>query len=491
MVPQTTPSQRGVGELANPFNGARPAPTGVRAPVKSPDAPAPTASGQGVDRRLKYDRREVARARNPFDGTSPALPAGLLQMASPQTGRVPQAPPGKMPGVAGPAAPGAIAGGGLVEGAAPGAPPAAGTPGLPSATEGGAAPGGTAALAAEAFAEAGAGAGAGFGGTLEAGAAPFAMIGDLSPLSSHAQAVSPPGPPPPPGARGGSPIYPSVRNFKISENQSPRPQDRVFFNFNYYNNMNDTINRRDLSPVTQMKAYVYNFGFEKTFNNGMGSVGIELPLDNLTANSFNNVVSTPTSSALGNLTVFSKYILAQNAQTGSLISACCAITPQSGTSRFAGAQYLFPLNSTYIQTCLGWIYNHNNWYFQGFSGFSFAINPNDVTMIYNDVGMGYFVYRNRDSQAFLTAIAPTVELHVNNPLNHRDVFNKFDLAGSPDSVDFTFGLNFGLMNSAVLTAAFVAPVASPKAFDSEAVLMLNIFYGRTRRTQAITPPPAL
>ena len=161
-----------------------------------------------------------------------------------------------------------------MEGAAPGAPAAAGTPGLPAATEGGAAPSGTAALAAEAFAEAGAGTGAGFGGTLEAGAAPFAMIGDIAPFSTHALAVSPPGPPPPPGQRGGSPIYPSVRNFKISENQSPRPQDRIFFNFNYYNNLNDTINLRDLSPVTQMKAYVYNFGIEKTFNNGMGSVGI-------------------------------------------------------------------------------------------------------------------------------------------------------------------------------------------------------------------------
>jgi hypothetical protein len=393
-----------------------------------------------------------------------------------------------MPGTAAGAGAAAIAGGAPAPGAAAGAESVPGAPALPSAATpsagdlSAAAPT-TAPSAADIFGAAGAGAGAGFGGTLQAGPTPFAMIGDISPMSTV------PGPPRPPGARGASPIYPSVRSFKISENQSPRPQDRIFFDFNYYNNLNDTINRRDLSPITQMKAYVYNFGIEKTFNNGLGSVGIRVPLDNLTANSFGNIVRTPTSTAPGNITIFSKYILAQNVRTGSLITACWAISPQTATGRFAGAPYLFPLNSTYFQTCLAYIYNYNNWYFQGFSGFSFSANSNDVSMIYNDLAVGYFLLRNQDSSRFLTALAPTVELHVNNPLNHRDPFNRLDLAGSPDSVDFTFGLNFGFRNTAVLTAALVTPVSSPRPFDSEAILMLNIFYGRTRQTVPITPPP--
>ena len=276
----------------------------------------------------------------------------------------------------------------------------------------------------------------------------------------------------------------------MSENQSPRPQDRVFFSFNYYSNVNDTINRRDLSPITQMGPYVYNFGVEKTFNQGMGSIGIRLPLDNLTANSYGNIVSTPTSTSLGNMTIFTKYILAQNVKTGSLISACFAITPQTGPGRFAGAPYLFPLNSTYFQPCLAYIYNYNRFYLQGFSGFSFSANSNDVSLIYNDVGMGYFLIRKTDSNDWLTGLAPTAELHVNNPLNHRDPFSSTDLAGSPDSVDMTFGLNLGIKNTAVLTAAFVTPVTSPRPFDTEAILMLNIFFGRSRaRTQPTTPPP--
>ena len=318
---------------------------------------------------------------------------------------------------------------------------------------------------------------------------PFAMIGDIAPFTGHPLAISPPGPPtpPPPGStRPASPIYSSIRNYKISENQSPRPQDRVFFEFNYYNNVNDSINNREGSPITQMKSYIYNFGLEKTFNNGMGSIGIRVPLENLTANSFDNSVSTPTSTALGNLTVFAKYILAQNTSTGSLILACWAITPPNATGRFAGAPYLLPINGVYFQPCIGYIYRYNKWYLQGFSGFSFSMNPNDVSFIYNDIGIGYFLIQKQDPDAWLTAFAPTFELHVNDPVNHRDPYNRFDPAGTADSVNLTFGLNFGIRNTAVLTTALVTSVASPKPFDSEAVVMLNIFFGRTRRMVAIS-----
>jgi hypothetical protein len=471
-------SNAALRQLANPFDGGTmPGPCGTRVPAGAKSTPTPLASEQGSSPRFTGGRLGSSQAGNPFDAGYGQPQRGLLQQASPQAGPAPQAQAGGMPG----AAPG-VEGGAIAGGA-----PQPGDPAPPATTPDAGAPNAAAPITADTFGEAGTGAGAGFGGTLEAGATPFAMIGDITPLSTRA--VSPPGPPPPPGARGGSPIYPSVRNFKISENQSPRPQDRVFFDFNYYNNVNDTINARDLSPITQMKAYVYNFGIEKTFNNGMGSVGIRVPLDNLTANSYGNIVNTPTSTAMGNLTVFGKYILAQNVRTGSLISACWAISPQTAPGRFAGAPYLFPLNSTYFQTCIAYIYNYNKWYFQGFSGFSFSANSNDVSLVYNDLAVGYFLMRNQDSSAWLTALAPTFELHVNNPLNHRDPFNRFDLAGSPDSVDLTFGLNFGIKNTAVLTAAFVTPVSSPKPFDSEAILMLNIFYGRTRRTVAITPPP--
>jgi hypothetical protein len=57
-----------------------------------------------------------------------------------------------------------------------------------------------------------------------------------------------------------------------------------------------------------------------------------------------------------------------------------------------------------------------------------------------------------------TAFAPTFEVHVNNPINHRDVFNRFDIAGTPDVVNLTYGINFELHRRSLVTLALVTPV---------------------------------
>jgi hypothetical protein len=489
-------------QLRNPFDGSA-SPDPVQRPATIARTPEPPVypTHQGTSSQSYGGKAGLKRLCNPFDGDHGQRKPRHFEHPSPQyepsslgTEAVPEAPaaPTRMPGVTLP----------------PPAPGAEMMPGVsaPGPSEGVTPEAAAAPSAAETFSAAAAAAGPGFGTALEAGAVPFAMIGDLSPLVVGGRVaatgssgtppvpppVPPPGPPRPPGVRGASPVYASVRTFKASENQSPRPQDRIYFDFNYYNNANDAINRRDLSPITQMKVYTYLFGVEKTFNGGLGSIGIRVPIDNLTANSYQNVISTPTSTAMGNLTVFAKYILAQNPQTGSLISAGFAVSPPTGPGQFAGARYLFGINSIYFQPFIGYIYNYNRWYVQGFTGFNFAANPNDVSLIYNDVGIGYFLFRSPDPDAFLSALAPTVELHVTNPLNHRDVFNRFDIAGSPDAVDLTYGLNFLFRRAAVLTAAFVTPLANPKPFDSEAALLLNVYFGRTRAQMIpITPPPAI
>ena len=118
------------------------------------------------------------------------------------------------------------------------------------------------------------------------------------------------------------------------------PRTAIFFDFNYYNNLNSAVNSKEGTQVDHMKAYTYMWGIEKTFDNGNGSIGMRLPLDTLTADSPNNNLSTPTTSALGNLDIFAKYILKQNYETGSLITAGFQVSPSTGTSRFAGAPYV-------------------------------------------------------------------------------------------------------------------------------------------------------
>ncbi len=319
------------------------------------------------------------------------------------------------------------------------------------------------------------------------------MIGDMSPFRSQSGRYSAGGqsPPTPPGPRGAALLYPTVRNFKIDENMSPRPEDRVFYDFNYYNDLNAAVNARSNTQITNMNAYVHMFGFEKTFNEGKGSLGMRLPLDTLTADSPNNNISTPTTTALSNLTMFVKYILAENKETDSLISVGMALTPPTGTSRFAGAPYVSGFNTTYFQPFIGFVWNRDRLYVEGFSALDIPASNEDVNVLYNDVGIGYYIYRANDKRSFLSSVAPAFEVHVNTPLNHRNPFNTFDPAAAGYSTDLTYGINFGLSTRAMLTAALVTPVSSPKPFDVEATVFINFFFGRSAREAEEIQPPVI
>jgi hypothetical protein len=333
---------------------------------------------------------------------------------------------------------------------------------------------------------------------------PPVMIGDQAPFSARQMlsAVTPtappvpvpPHPPVPPVPRSLSPpaaFVPWIRGFKIADNQSPRPQDRVFFSFDYFNNLNGVLNQAIGSPLSHEKVYRELFGIEKTFLDGNASIGLRVPLNTLTADS-----TLPgfggTSTAVGNLTVFAKLILWQDQTGRNLVSGGLAVTAPNGPTRFAGSPSAFGFRDAQIQPFLGYIFATDHWYFQGFEAIDVPTDPNDVTMQYNDLGIGYFLYRDPNPSAFLSAITPTFETHINIPLNHVGVFRQNDPAGTPNVVDLTYGVNFLFRRTALLTAAFVNPVTGPRPFSYEWQLFLNIYYGRTRaRAMQVAPTPPL
>ena len=395
---------------------------------------------------------------------------------------------------------------------APGTPPvpaatppgSAAAPTTPSPTTPPAAMNPAAAAAIATATEAG---GPGFGGGLGATQELFPMIGDMSPyrLNSSGGRIAtlqdptqipsgapgtPSVPPNPPGTRAAQLFYPTVRIFKACENMSPRPQDRVFFSFNNYFDVNQDINRDFKVPVRNITAARYFFGFEKTFNDGNGSFGLRFPIDNIAGTSTLSGFRTPGSTATGDMTFFAKYILEQNKKTGSLVSVGLAITPPTAPGRFAGAPWTFGLNSTYVQPFIGFIWNQGDFYIHGFSAFDFPVNTSDVALMYNDIGCGYYLLKSNDPSKFVTAVAPTFEVHVNSPLNHRQWYNPFDLAGAADVVNLTYGVNVEFRRRAILSTALITPVTSPQPFSAELAVMLNIYYGRTRANRiAMTPPP--
>src|SRR5207247_3490414 len=97
----------------------------------------------------------------------------------------------------------------------------------------------------------------------------------------------------------------------------------------------------------------------------------------------------------------------------------------------------------------------------------------DVTLLYNDIGADYYLYRNRAGGKFLSAVIPTFEVHVNTPLNHRGAFNFSDRAGTPDWVELTMGTTFELYQRSTLALGIVTPITGPKPFDVEVLVQLN------------------
>ena len=175
------------------------------------------------------------------------------------------------------------------------------------------------------------------------------------------------------------------------------------------------------------------------------SIGIRLPLNTLSAQSDVPGLAG-TSTALGDLTVFVKYALYRDFARGRLLSSGLAVTPPTGPGALAGSPIANSLHAAALQPFLGYIYSLGpNVFIQGFSGVNVPADPGVVTMMYNDMALGYFLYRDESGQnRFLGAIVPTFEVHVSTPLNHRLAVGPKGYTGTPDVVDLTFGTGFVL-----------------------------------------------
>jgi hypothetical protein len=309
------------------------------------------------------------------------------------------------------------------------------------------------------------------------------MLGDQ--LGLPPMGFGPPGkpgfPPAPGQAPAGSILVPSIRSFKISENEDPRPQDRAYLGFNFYNDVNDAVNSRLGSDIHHIRVYRETFGLEKTFVDGGASVGLRLPLNTLTAESAIPGLGG-SSTDVGDLTVILKGLLWYDRQTGNLVSGGLAVTTPTGPDSFANFTRINNFHDTTLQPYVGYRWARGDLFVHGFSAFDVPTDSNDVTLMYNDIGLGY--YFSRDSRA-VTAVVPTFEVHVTTPLNHRGAFNFSDPAGTADLVDLTTGVTLHLWRRATLAVAVVTPVTGPRPFDFEVLTQLNVRFGASRRSQSL------
>ncbi len=290
------------------------------------------------------------------------------------------------------------------------------------------------------------------------------------------------------------PYASSAAAFKIAENESPRPTDRVFFVWNYFG----ALRGPDNGPATQSVSNVQTtipgprglqttvatavitdfpappratanlhreiFGFEKTFLNGFASIELRVPFVQMTGN-----IEGIGAQNIGDMTIIGKYAFLLDNTTGNVISGGLAITAPTGP----GIQTIDGnLHSTLLQPWFGYIFNADTFFLHAFHSIVVPTDVRDVTLFFNDVGINYWLYRAAPDRA-LNYIVPMIEAHLTTPLNHR---NQEGVIFVPDALVMTAGVHLGILRNGNVSIGVATPVTGPRVFNIETFVQLNWRY---------------
>ena len=252
--------------------------------------------------------------------------------------------------------------------------------------------------------------------------------------------------------------------FKVTENESPRPRTRAYLSYYFYDQVGNPYGDPRIPRITLHQQV---FGYEQAFLGGNASIGIRLPYNQLVGTGFYNDTS------LGDITIVSKFLLYENACTGSLLSGGLVVTPPTAERPFASTLTGDLIGGTLIQPYLGYIYRRGDFYAQGFNSIVVPTEADDVTLYTNDVQLGYIAYSAPGRT--VSQIVPTIEAHLNVPLNHRNP-TFADPVIFPDQLTVLGGLQFLLGDSAGLSFSTGAPVTGPRLFSLQATAQFNYWF---------------
>jgi len=315
-------------------------------------------------------------------------------------------------------------------------------------------------------------------------------------------------------------------SFKIAENESPQPQDRFFVTYNYFHDvparplgstgeltllpqspnfrafgpgpfplattltgtLNGTGAPGSLTTASASGGYDVHrqtVGFEKTLFDGRASAGLRVPVfqsdpafatafDPQRLAAFQSQTTTGRNltadadldnSRIGDLSAVFKYAIINEPACGSALSTGLVVTvPTGGGIPLADGSRL---TSALLQPFVGALRTWDRLFVHGFSAVAVGTDARDVTLWFNDIGLGYFVYRADDG--FITAIAPTAEAHLTTGLGDDRSAGVF----ANDILVLTGGVNVGLGGRATLTAGVATPVTGPRPNRVEAVVQFN------------------
>lgn len=250
--------------------------------------------------------------------------------------------------------------------------------------------------------------------------------------------------------------------FKITENETPRPTTRAYFTYNFYDNLFKSVG----SNTPRVSLHQENFGYEQAFGDQQYSIGLRLPYNQVVSPGFYNQTS------IGDLTIVTKAVLAENRATGDLLSYGLTVTTPTGSipnSSFASTSS----RGVLLQPYLGYILTSGDLFLQGFSSIIVPTDSADTTIYSQSLALGYTLFK-RPGDGLITGIYPVFEAHLNTPLNHRSDQRTSTTVLFPDNLTLLGGTFFELYGRSNLGFAAGAPVTGPRPFSLQATALLSV-----------------
>jgi hypothetical protein len=327
--------------------------------------------------------------------------------------------------------------------------------------------------------------------------------------------------------------------FKVADNSSPIPRDRVFFNYHHYHNAyNVTSEFGPLVRARNVNDDTFLFGLERTFLDGCLSAEVRVPFSQALSSSQRgntSVIETEQDfvrtvdllddrdTEFGDVAVAFKALLYRDWH--SALAAGLGITfPTADDVQVQFADQAFGFveetrvdvnnGTTFVSPYIGFLATPNcRIFIQGFAQVDFPIGENEVSVrrsftidqsppvvffrgqgelesqmtLALDLQVGYWLYRCPEAGC-LNGVAALVELHYLTALEDADIltlgeeFGEAILVGNTfnrfDFLNLTAGFTFEIGNRSLLTIAGVAPLRDEddRTFDAELQIQFNYFF---------------
>jgi hypothetical protein len=302
----------------------------------------------------------------------------------------------------------------------------------------------------------------------------------------------------------------NVGRLKLSENTSPMPRDRVFFNYSYFD-------QTQLS-AGGINVHRYTPGFEKTFFDGMTSVELRVPFaSTISSDQLTSGITNNNETEVGNVTAYWKVLLWQDCTKA--ISGGVGLTYPTANDvsvRLPDGTPLLAVDNeaVHLLPFVGMLcMPEPRMFLQGFCQFDVdtggnqvrlsefsqglptgglrpAGRPNDAAYMFVDFGFGYWCHLNPAPSAWLSGFAPTVELHYNRTIDEADDV-RANLPGvsiqtnAVEDIDLFNGVIGGtalIRQNATLTFGYALPLGNnDDQFDGEVRILFNWLFGGTDR----------